>query len=92
MKVNGERETENGNVLLGHRWMLQFYARVVVELELRYVQRPLFKKSLTAVYTRLARSRSPTRRMHGIIGERERSNCVVDMGCIYSHKHVLRSK
>ena len=23
-----------------------------------------------------------TRRMHGIVGERERSNCVVDMGCI----------
>ena len=32
--------------------------------------------------TRLARSRSPTRRMHGIVGERERSNCVVDMRCI----------
>ena len=23
-----------------------------------------------------------TRRMHGIVGERERSNCVVDMRCI----------
>ena len=23
-----------------------------------------------------------TRRMHGIVGERERSNCVVDMRCL----------
>ena len=29
-----------------------------------------------------------TRRMHGIVDERERSNCVVDM----SYKHVLRNK
>ena len=43
--------------------MLQFYARVVVKLELRYVQRPLYN----------------TRRMHGIVGERD---CVVDMRCI----------
>ena len=34
-----------------------------------------------------------TRRMHGIVGERERSNCVVDMRCkLYSYKHFLRSK
>ena len=31
--------------------------------------------------TRLARSRSPTKRMHAIVGERERSNCVEDMRC-----------
>ena len=54
--------------------MLRFYARVVVELELRYVQRPLYIYKIAA--------RCTTRRMHGIIGERERSNCVVDMRCI----------
>ena len=42
--------------------MLQFYARVVVELELRYVQRPLYiyRKIAARCTTRLARSRSQT--------------------------------
>ena len=31
--------------------MLQFYARVVVELELRYVQRPLLARANLVVYT-----------------------------------------
>ena len=45
--------------------MLQFYARVVVKLELRYVQRPLYiypytyRKIAARCTTRLARSRSP---------------------------------
>ena len=30
--------------------MLQFYARVVVELELRYVQRPLYTYIYTYIY------------------------------------------
>ena len=64
--------------------MLQFYARVVVELELRYVQRPFniigareLVVQLAAIFLGIY-----TRRMHGIVGERERSNCVVDLRCI----------
>ena len=55
------------------------------------VYRRYDRKIAARCTTRLARSRSPIRRMHGIVGERERSNC---MRCIiiYSYKHVLRSK
>ena len=46
--------------------------------------RYIYRKFAARCTTRLARSRSPTRRMHGIVGERKRSNCVVDMRYIYS--------
>ena len=68
-------------------------ASVVVELELRYVQRPLLRAGASQPSRTAGSDLSIyigiyTRRMHGIVGERERSNCVVDM----SYKHVLRSK
>ena len=55
--------------------ILQFYARVVVELELRYVQRPLLARANLVVTAGSDFSiYIYTRRMHGIVGERERSN------------------
>ena len=65
--------------------MLQFYARVVVELGITVCAAPVIgERNLVVLAGSDARITFSiqTRRMHGIVGERERSNCVVDMRCI----------
>ena len=59
--------------------MLQFYSRVGVELGITVCAAPVIgEPTLAAIFLYIY----IYMRMHGIVGERERSNCVLDMRCI----------